>query len=73
MFDIFGRSSLVSVKSQVSAIEDSLVVEGVKFYKRGNHFNTIDMLSNAQMSLYHNFLMAHGIDLEIVFKWFFEQ
>lgn len=73
MFDIFGRSSLVSVKSQVSAIEGSLAVEGVKFYKRGNHFNTIDMLSNAQMSLYYNFLMAHGIDLEIVFKWFFEQ
>lgn len=73
MFDNLGRSTLVSVKSQISAVEGLFAVDGIKFYKRGNHFNAIDMLSSAQTSLYHNFLMEHGIDLEAVFKWFFEQ
>lgn len=73
MFDSLGRSSLVSVKSQIGALEGSFGVDGVRFYKRGNHFNTIDVLSSATISLYHNFLMEHEIDLEVVFKWFFEQ
>ncbi len=73
MFDFFGRSTLVAVKSQISAIENELAINGIRYYKRGNQFNVKDMLSKAQMHLYNDFLAAHGIYLEEVFKWFFEE
>ena len=72
MFDKCFRSSLVSVKSQISAIESAFAIEGKKYYNKGNHFNSNAMLSSAQMSAYYHFLKAHDVDMENVFKWFFE-
>lgn len=73
MVDILGRSSLVSVKSRIGVFESLYTVDGVKFYKRGNYFNIIDILSSLQTSSYRDFLKKHEIDLEDVFKWVFEQ
>lgn len=73
MLDLWGRSNLVSVKSEIGVFEDIFNVNGVKFYKHGNSFDAEDMLSKSQMSLYYNFLQKHNINLEQVFKWFFEE
>ena len=73
MIDLQGRSALASVKSDIGAVEGALMVMGVKFYRHGRSFNVMDTLSKAQMSLYYRFLAAHSINLEDVFKWFFEK
>ena len=73
MIDWQGRSKLVSVKSDIGVIERAFAVDGIKFYRRGSQFNMMSAMSNAQMSLYSSFLAAHGINLEDVFKWFFEK
>ena len=72
MFDKCFRSSLVSVKSQISAIESAFAIEGKKYYKKGTYFNSNETLSSMRMSIYYYFLKSHDIDLEDVFKWFFE-
>jgi len=72
MFDCCFRSTLVSVKSKISAIESVFAIEGKKYYKKGTHFNSNETLSSMQMSIYYYFLKSHDIDLEDVFKWFFE-
>ena len=73
MFDFCGRSTLVSVKSKIGALEDAFSVDGAKFYRRGNRFNITNMFSNMQTEAYHEFLLRHDINLENVFKWFFEK
>ena len=71
MFDRCWRSTLVSVKSQMSQLERLFSTKGIKFYQKGNHFRFGKMISSAQMSMYYEFLKAHNIDLENVFVWFF--
>ena len=72
MFDIRFRSSLVSVQSEISAFEMSFMPRGAKFYPKGMGFNMKNITSAAQTALYYDFLKSHNIDLEEVFKWFFE-
>ena len=72
MFDFCFRSNLVSVKTNISAIEEVFRTNGVKFYVRGNVFNHFDMLSSGQMSMYFQLLKKHAVDIEDVFQWFFE-
>lgn len=72
MFDRCFRSTLVSVKSQMGAIESSFAIKGKKYYQNGNYFNSCQMLSSAQMGMYYHFLKSHDINLEDVLKWFFE-
>lgn len=72
MFDYCWRSTLVSVKSKISAVEDIIRVKGKQFYEKGYQFDALAILSTAQTALYFDFLKNHGIDLEVVFKWFFE-
>lgn len=72
MFDANGRSTLVSIKSQISALERAFSIKGRKFYETGVAFRTSEMLSLAQMSMYYDFLKSKNIFLEDIFKWFFE-
>lgn len=72
MFDQCFRSTLVSVKSKISAIEDTLSVKGIQDYPRGDHFQIHELISTAQMDTYYHFLLDHGIYIEDVFVWFFE-
>ena len=72
MFDYQFRCSYVFVKSQMGAFEDIFRAKGVRFYPKSNHFNIKDLLSGLQMKVYYDFLQKNGIDIEDVFKWFFE-
>lgn len=72
MFDIWFRSSLVSIRSEIGVFEADFMPQGVKFYPKGMCFNMKNMTSAAQTALYYEFLKSHNIDLEEVFKWFFE-
>lgn len=72
MFDPFCRSSLVSVRSKIGALEEVFMIKGAKFYLKGSYFETQDIISTGQTKLYYDFLKQHGIELEDVFKWFFE-
>lgn len=72
MFDRCFRSTLVSVKSKISAIEDAFAIKGKKYYQTGNHFHMSERISSLQMHMYYHFLEAHGIDMESIFKWFFD-
>lgn len=72
MFDRSFRSSLVSVKSQIGSFEDTLIPKGIRFYRIGYSFNFSNFVSLFQTNAYYYFLKRHSIDLEEVFKWFFE-
>lgn len=72
MFDSHFRSSLVSVKSQIGVLEEAIMPQGIKFYRKGIQFNVKNNTANVQTTLYYDFLKSHGIELEEVFKWFFE-
>lgn len=73
MFDLCWRSTLVSVKSQIDALEDAFATKGIKFYPRGSSFQSSAMISFAQMKIYYDFLRDHNVDLENVFAWFFTE
>ena len=73
MFDMYMRSNLVAVKSNISALEKALLVEGNKYFHKGSNFDFSSRISFAQMSMYYSFLKQHDIELENVFKWFFEE
>lgn len=72
MFDQCFRSTMVSVKSKISAIENALSVKGIRYYPCGNYFLINEMKSSAQMQTYYDFLLDHSIYLEAVFVWFFD-
>ena len=73
MFDLNMRSNLVSVKSKISALESAFLGEGDKYFRKGNWFDINAELSHMQMTIYYEFLKKHEIELEDIFKWFFEE
>ena len=72
MFDRCFRSTLVSVKSKISAIEGAFAIKGKRYYLKGSHFNSCAMISLGQMETYYCFLKSHDIDIESIFKWFYD-
>ena len=73
MIDFCWRSTLVSVKSKISAFERAFTPKGVKFYQNGYYFRNNAMISTSQMDIYYDFLKSNDIDLENVFVWFFTE
>ena len=73
MFDLNGRSRLVSKESQIDILERIFLPKGVKFYETGSSFRTLQIISLAQMSMYYEFLESKNIFFEELFKWFFEK
>lgn len=73
MFDLFCRSTLVSIHSKIGVLERSFSPKGIQFYRKGHSFDFHDGLSTAQTNLYLALLHQHGIELEEVFEWFFEK
>ena len=71
-FDIFWRSSLVSVKSHLGIFEKTLFTRGIKDYIKGNSFDFRENLSTMQVRGYYDILKSKEIRLEDVMKWFFE-
>lgn len=72
-FDTCWRSQLVSIKSQLETFESLLSTRGIKEYVKGLDFYYIDNLSTAQVDGYYKLLKNKGVQLENVFKWFFEE
>ncbi len=72
-FDIFWRSSLVSVKSHLGIFEKTLFIRGIKDYIKGNSFDFRENLSTMQVRGYYDILKSKEIRLEDVMKWFFEE
>lgn len=72
-FDIFWRSSLVSVRSHMGIFEKTLFTRGIKDYIKGSSFDFRENLSTMQVRGYYDILKSKEIRLEDVMKWFFEQ
>ena len=73
MFDICCRSTLISLESEIGAIESMFMANGIKFYPVGQAFKMKTYLANLQIALYSDFLKKRNIDFENIFKWFFEE
>lgn len=72
-FDDCWRSTLVSVKSQLGIFEETLAIRGIKEFIKGEKFNIGENLSTMQVKGCYDILKSHGVRLEDVFKWFFEE
>ncbi len=70
--DLSMRCSFVSIPSKLGIFERSLGIKGKKYYPIGTFFNIRNIQTSLQMRGYINELKENGIQLEDVFKWFFE-
>lgn len=66
------RCKFVSLESSLGLFERRLGVKGNKEYITGIAFGSEKMLSTLQMATYRQELQRLGIQLENIFKWFFE-
>lgn len=66
------RCSFTSLKSELGVFERHLGVKGKKDYIKGIAFNTKQARSLLQMIAYNQELQRFGIQIEVIFKWFFE-
>lgn len=67
------RCNFVSLKSNLGVFERILGVKGNKEYITGIAFHSKQSLSSLQMAAYSQELCRLGIQIESVFKWFFEE
>lgn len=67
------RCTLTNATHERGVFEDIFSVNGNGMYKRGQVFQIMNMLANAQMSCYINVLKGFDIYLEEICKWFFEE
>lgn len=70
--DLCFRCSFSSLKSELSVFERHLGIKGKKDYIKGIAFNTKQARSLLQMIAYIQELQRFGIQIEDIFKWFFE-
>ena len=71
-FDQCNRSNFPIVKSQRTALESAMGVKGKKEYWGGSSFHTKSFMYDIIMQAYYGILKEYNIDLENVFKWFFD-
>lgn len=67
------RSNFVSLESDTGLFEQIFSVKGKHAYTENVNFGFRSDLFALQMKLYVEFLNEHGINIEEVFKWFFEE
>jgi len=67
------RSSFISKSSQLGIFERFLGMKGVREYPVGIYFNQMNMLHSLQMIGYCEQLEKVNIQIESIFKWFFEE
>lgn len=70
--DRFFRSQFVSQPARLGVLERLMGVKGIKHYETGVHYKISHMLFNLQMIGYYRELLNLNIELEHIFKWFFE-
>lgn len=66
-------SSFPIKKHRISAIEDIFTVKGIKTYRDSATFDMMTGLFSLQMGAYLVELQKINVDIESVFKWFFEE
>jgi len=71
--DLHFRSAFVVTPYQERPLLDSFKAKGKKDYNTGFGFDSRQMVFRGQMHLYYEFLKSKNINLEDVFKWFFEE
>lgn len=70
--DKCGRCNFLSLKSELGVFERTLGIKGLKEYQTGIQYNVKALLSDIQIHSYRQFLHELGIEIEDLFKWFFE-
>ena len=70
--DRYFRCTFVSLKSEMGVFESNLGVKGKKDYEKGIGFEAKQILSTVQMAAYTDELQRLNIQIEELFKWFFE-
>lgn len=76
LFEFTNKYSLLllpSYPSQLGVMERLVTSSGPEGYLVGAWFRLKDQASFLQTFMYENFLRDHGVELEAVIKWFFEQ
>lgn len=73
MADWFCRSNFVSLELDTGVFEQIFSVKGKHSYIENVNFRFKSDLFALQMKRYIEFLNEHGINIEKVFKWFFEE
>lgn len=75
LFEIFDhclRSNIASSQLKSNPLEDFFTPKGERCYNAKQAFVFSFLCARLNIKAYTNFLKAHGIELENVFKWFFE-
>lgn len=72
-FDYEKNCNYVFHQYQLGILEDIMGVKGKKEYNNTYIFNFMDTVYNITMNLYYKFLLEKNIELEDIFKWFFEE
>ena len=70
--DIYFRCEFLSKEKELSVIERLMGVHGNNEYPVGVCFRARNMRSTLQMIAYQHELRTHAIEIESLFKWFFE-
>lgn len=71
--DLQFRCQFLSNPSKLGVLEGMLGLSGKTEYKTGMAYQTSNMISSVQMVAYISELKKHSIELESIFKWFFEE
>lgn len=71
--DLQGRCTFPVVQSQLSVLERTLGVKGIKEYQTGAVFRILDMKSSVEMQGYMSLLKGLNIYIEDIFQWFFSK
>ena len=66
------RCILVSLPNHMNVVERYIGIKSRFEYSIGNEFRLMELVSSAQVSGYMKFLAAQHIQIESLFKWFFE-
>lgn len=65
-------SSFPSKEYEISAIENAIIIQGDRLYKKGIYFDMKENAYDLMIIAYYNELQRLNVSLEVVFKWFFE-
>ena len=71
--DSHGRCTFLSNPNQLSFFEQLFGVHSEREYRTGIGYSTHDMRSVIQMNSYRFELKNYGVEVESLFKWFFEE
>lgn len=71
--DLHFRSSFPINRHQISALEDVFTVKGIKTYRDSTTFSMMSDFCSLQLRGYLIELQRINVDIESIFKWFFEE